>query len=136
MARHKTPICLVYAKTCYPPPMPTTTRISLPKTRATLGTPECQATLRAELESLPATALPLQSLLTQTAYALDDFKVTILSTEEGTKTARFRIGIFLQGVNPGCNCADDPTPLTEIPEYGEIELVLDKETAEGVVSVV
>ena len=113
-----------------------TTKIPLPKTHATLGTPECPATLRAELESLPATTLPLQSLLTQTAYALDDFKVTILSMEEGTETVRFRIGIFVQGVNPGCNCADDPSPMTEIPEYGEIELVLDMETGEGLMEVV
>ena len=111
-----------------------TTKILLPKTRAALGTPECLDTLRAELESLPATALPLQSLLSQTAYALDDFKITILSAKAEADPARFRIGIFFRGVNPGCNCADDPSPLTEVPEYGEIELVLDKHTAEGVVT--
>ena len=114
--------------------MPTPIKIPLPKTHAALDTPDCLDTLRAELESLPATALPLQSLLSQTAYALDDFKITILSAKADADTARFRIGIFFRGVNPGCNCADDPSPLTEVPEYGEIELVLDKYTAEGMVT--
>ncbi len=111
--------------------MPAPPSLHLPRTRDALGTPDAATILKQELESHPATALPLQSLLRQTAHALDAFSVTVLSITETATGARIRIGVFFHGVNPGCNCADDPAPLTEIPEYGELLLELDRKTAQA-----
>ena len=41
-----------------------------------------------------------------------------------------KAGIFYTGIIAGCSCADDPTPLDEQNEYCELELNINKETAE------
>jgi len=103
--------------------------IHLPRTRDALDTPRAAAIAKQEIESLPATALPLQSLLRHSAYALDSFQITLLAIEKRTASATLRIGVFFQGLDPGCSCADDPTPVEPVPEYGELQIELDRRTA-------
>lgn len=111
--------------------MPETPVIRLPRSRDALGTPRAAAILKQEIEALPAACLPLQALLTRTACALDDFGVTVLAIDENTDPMRIRIGVFLQGLDPGCSCADDPTPVEPLPEYGELEVEIDRRTAQA-----
>jgi hypothetical protein len=49
---------------------------------------------------------------------------------------RVKAGIFYQGVLGGCSCADDPTPASEINEYCEVQLDIDKSTAATAVELV
>ena len=34
------------------------------------------------------------------------------------------------GIIAGCSCADNPTPVSELNEYCEVQLEIDKKTAE------
>ena len=38
---------------------------------------------------------------------------------------RIRFGLFFQSIDAGCACEDDPTPINDINEYAELELILD-----------
>ncbi len=94
------------------------------------GTPEFARVLKIELEQLDSTALPLQRALKSGSYVLDEpFTVMIISAASGGDMLAARAGVFYSGVLSGCNCADDPTPVEAQPEYCEIEILIDKQTA-------
>jgi len=40
-----------------------------------------------------------------------------------------RAGIFFGSWLTGCQCADDPTPVDVLPEYGEVTVNIDRHTA-------
>lgn len=58
----------------------------------------------------------------------------ILGVTEEPECIRVRAGIFYTGVIAGCNCADDPSPIDEQNEYCVIQFVIDRTTAESIVS--
>lgn len=92
------------------------------------GTALFNATLKREIESLPAGRLPLQQCVRQGSYALDDnFSVMVLSINDDGDAIGARIGIFFNSIIAGCSCADDPTPVETLNEYCEFRLTLDKE---------
>jgi len=95
------------------------------------GTEAFEAVLRNELAALGCSDLPLQQGLTRGSHALDDnLSIMIIRTEELPAILRIRAGVHYRGLIAGCSCADDPTPLDTTTEYCEIELTIDKGTAE------
>ncbi len=99
------------------------------------GTPGFEAILKAEIEQLGADQLPLQQGLSTSSYAQDDkLNVRIISVSGEAGFIRAKAGIFYAGIIAGCNCADDPTPVEEQNEYCEVQLDIDKMTAETTVA--
>ena len=95
------------------------------------GTQEFNDILKKEMEQMGGAQLPLQEGLKTSSYALDNkLQVMINSALEDDNCIRVKAGIFYFGIIPGCSCADDPTPDTEYNEYCEVELNIDKSTAE------
>lgn len=98
-------------------------------------TPAFKKTLREEIEQLDVSLLPLQQGLSQSSYACaDNISAMIIGISEGPAFIHVKTGIFYTGMIPGCNCADDPTPVNEHTEYCEVQLDIDKATAETVVT--
>jgi hypothetical protein len=99
------------------------------------GTPDFEGTLKAEIEQLGVEQLPLQQGLTTSSYALDDkLNVRIIRVFEDAGFIRAKAGIFYTGIIAGCSCADDPTPVEKQNEYCEVQLDINKITAETTVS--
>ncbi len=95
------------------------------------GRPDFEDVLKRELEQFSVDQLPLQQGMTTGSHALDtNLTVMILRVRESETCIRARAGIFYTGVVAGCNCADDPTPVDEQSEYCEVELQIDRQTAE------
>ena len=109
--------------------------IRLTKTLAAWGTPDFEDTLKEEIEQLGAEQLPLQQGLSTSSYALDNkVKVRIISASEEANYIHAKVGIFYTGIIAGCSCADDPTPINENNEYCEVQLEINRTTAETTVT--
>ena len=109
--------------------------IRLTKSLNAGGTPDFECILKTEIEQLDAEQLPLQQGLSTSSYALDDkLNVRIISVSEEANFIRAKIGIFYSGIIAGCSCADDPTPVEEQNEYCEVQLDINKMTAETTVT--
>ena len=103
--------------------------VQLSQAVAAWGTPEFTTILKAELEQIDATVLPLQQGLSHGSYVSGDrFEIMINGVADGGDVIRARAGIHYQSIMAGCSCADDPTPVDELSEYCEVEVVLDKES--------
>jgi hypothetical protein len=98
------------------------------------ATPAFRSVLKDEIERLEAEALPLQQGLSRSSHANRDFRVMIISVSEGPSVIRVKAGIFYTGIIAGCSCADDPTPVDELPEYCELAFEIDKGTADTTVT--
>lgn len=104
--------------------------LSLPRAAAVWGTDRFAHALKNELESLPGAVLPLQAGLAETSYALEEgFSVMVLGAVERAGRIQARVGVFYQGITPGCACADDPTPVEPRPEYCECIVEIDPRSA-------
>lgn len=109
--------------------------IRLDKALNTWGTPDFAATLKQEIEQLGAAQLPLQQGLSMGNYVIaEPITAIILNATEMEKIIRIKSGIFFKSVIGGCSCADDPAPVSEINEYCEVWLDMDKVTAATTVS--
>jgi hypothetical protein len=97
------------------------------------GSPEFETVLKRELAQ-QASELPLQQGLATGNYVLDaPLTVVINSVADTGGTIRVMAGVFYQGVIGGCSCADDPTPISDINEYCEVRLDIDKAGGAAVV---
>lgn len=111
--------------------------LQLPRALAAWNTPDFGATLKQEIEAAGAAALPLQQALSLSSHALDSgVSVMILGAGDTPAAIRARIGVFFSGIVAGCNCADDPTPVEAQHEYCEMELAIDRATAETAITLV
>jgi len=109
--------------------------IRLPQSLNAWETPGFRDALKLEIEQLDAGLLPLQQGLAVSSYVTErPFQVMILSVREEAGSIQVRAGIFYTGVIAGCSCADDPTPVDELNEYCEVQLVIDRKTAETTVT--
>lgn len=109
--------------------------IKLSKTLNAWQTPDFDAVLKTEIESLDPAALPLQQGLSQSSYVSGEkFSVMIINVSDREGFIRVKTGIFYSGVIAGCNCADDPSPVDEQTEYCEVIFEIDKATAKTTVS--
>ena len=105
--------------------------IRLPQSRAAWNTADFESILKQELEQLDVRILPLQQGLSQSSYVVEArFQVMVISANEFHGVIRAKTGIFYKGIIPGCSCADDPTPDSEYAEYCELQLDIDKASAE------
>jgi hypothetical protein len=106
--------------------------IKLPETLEAWGSSRFEAVLKQEVAALGTAQLPLQQALTAGSYALDkEIKVLVNATDEDESSITARLGIFYKGVIAGCACADDPTPEDETNEYCELEISINKQTAQA-----
>ncbi|MCP4995294.1 MAG: hypothetical protein GY934_16180 [Gammaproteobacteria bacterium] len=104
--------------------------LSLPKSNNAFGSDDFKAVLKGELEALSSDKLPLQKGLSQSSYVSgDDFTITMLSITDTAEQITVKVGVFYAGIIAGCNCSDDPTPVDEINEYCELELIINKNSA-------
>lgn len=100
-------------------------------------TPDFEAVLKQEIAQLDADYLPLQQGLSTGNYVADaPVSVAIHAVSETEDIIRVTAGIFYRSVIGGCSCADDPTPNSEINEYCEVQLAIDKTSAVTVVTLI
>jgi hypothetical protein len=93
--------------------------------------------LNKEICSLDLKSLPLQQGLRFSSIANpDSLSVTILKTSEDDIYVLVTAALFYTGIIAGCNCADDPSPVDEINEYCEIEIRINKVTAESSITLI
>lgn len=111
--------------------------ILLPDTLAAWRTPGFETQLKTDIEHMTVHQLPLQQGLTNSSYALDhSLQAVIIKSAEAEDCLQIKAGIFYTGVIAGCNCADDPTPADELPEYCLVELNINKVTAETIIRLI
>lgn len=104
----------------------------LPGSAAAAGTRALAATLKAEIEGLDPQALPLQQGLARGSHVGEEpFRVLVLSLAEEPDWVRAKIGVCYTGIIAGCSCADDPTPLDEHAEYCEVQVEIERASAEA-----
>jgi hypothetical protein len=108
--------------------------IPLIKTLSAWGTGDFSEALKKEIEQLDAQQLPLQQGLSSGSYALGDkIEAMVIGASEQDGFIRARVGIFYSGILAGCSCADDPTPVEPQPEYCEVQVEIDRNTAEATI---
>jgi hypothetical protein len=111
--------------------------IRLDKALHAWGTPDFATILKQEIAQLGADQLPLQQGLSTGNYVADEpITVVINSATESEEMIRVTAGIFFKGVIGGCSCTDDPTPISDINEYCEVQLDIDKASAVASVALV
>ncbi len=109
--------------------------IRFPESLKAWGASEFRDVLKQEIEQLDADRLPLQQALSAGSHVQGDkFTIMILGMSEENDSIRARAGIFYTSIIAGCSCADDPTPVSELNEYCEVQLDIDKKTSETKVS--
>jgi hypothetical protein len=94
------------------------------------GTPAFNEVLKGEIECL-GEALPLQQGLSKGSYSKGEgLSAMIIKVDDEPDLIRVKAGVFYSAIIAGCSCADDPTPVEDLPEYCELRLDIDKRTAE------
>jgi hypothetical protein len=92
--------------------------------------PDFQSVLLAELQQSGALVDPLQRGMTRGSHALtDDVSLMVLQRSETAERLQARVGLSYFSIIPGCACEADPTPMSELPEY--VELQIDIQRADG-----
>ena len=105
--------------------------IRFPSAQKTWDSPAFEPMFIEFVQDLGIEQLPLQQGLSQTSYVADGaINVSILDSTETPSSLQVKTGIFYAGVIAGSCCADDPTPMNEMPEYCELLFTIDKSTAE------
>lgn len=88
-----------------------------------------------ELHQLHLDELPLQPGLSNSGYVLGETRqVMLIDVADDSGFIYLEAAIFYYGVIAACSCADDPTPSYKNSEYCEVQLHIDKITAETRVS--
>ena len=104
--------------------------IRLEKALHAWQTPTFKETLKQEIMQLSHDQLPLQQGLSFGNHvAATPITVIINGVTEMEDVIRVRVGILYQSIIAGCSCADDPTPVSEINEYCEVQLDINKNSA-------
>lgn len=104
--------------------------IYLKRSLSAWGAPNFNDQFKAEIERLNADELPLQDGLSlSSSVSNEPFRVMVIATTEEPGFHCVKAGIFYSGIIAGCNCSDDPTPVDVQPEYCEVQLRIDEETA-------
>lgn len=99
------------------------------RTMRAWGTPEFEVVLKREVAQLDAGQLPLQQGLSTGNYVSDaPITLSVNRVDELENIIRVTVGVFYQGIIGGCSCTDDPTPVSEIHEYCEVQLDIDRAT--------
>lgn len=95
------------------------------------GRPDFEAVLKQEIAQMERALLPLQQGLSSGSHATDrPVSAMIIRADEDEGVIRVKAGIFYTSIIAGCSCADDPTPISENNEYCEVQIDIDRATAE------
>ncbi len=106
--------------------------ILLPNSLHVWPGPDFAATLKAELEALPAGSLPLAQGGTLGGYVDDSTIVaSVMGVAETAQAIDATVGIFFSEILTGCSCSEDPDIQ---PAYCEFAVTIDKRTAMATVS--
>jgi len=109
--------------------------IRLARSRDAWGRSEFEEVLKTEIAALDAGLLPLQQELYHGSYSNgEDLSVMIIAVADQPQAICVNVGIFYTSVIAGCSCADDPTPVDNLPEFCELRFDIDKSTAETAVT--
>ncbi len=109
--------------------------LTLPKSLAAWDTPNFNTTLKAELEAVDASLLPLQQGLSLSSYVSDSpFSVMPIAAKADADSIHASVGVFYTGIIAGCSCADDPTPMDEQTDYCQLRLDIERESGAATVS--
>jgi hypothetical protein len=109
--------------------------IRLAQALNTWGTSDFEGVLKQEVEKLEGKLLPLQQALSTTSVVAESpHHVRIICITADDRFIHVKAGIQYAGIIAGCSCADDPTPVDEVTEYCEVQLVINKTTAETVIT--
>jgi len=109
--------------------------IRLTKSLNAWGTSGFEDVLKGEVEQIPADQLPLQQGLSTSSHVTDSQRtVLVLSVADDEEFIQVTAGILYSGIIAGCSCADDPTPVDEQNEYCEVQIEINKKTAEVTVA--
>ena len=104
--------------------------LALPATCAAWTQPNFQSVLLAELRQSDALVLALQRGIARGSHALtDNVSLMVLRRNESADSLRVKAGLSYFSIIPGCACEADPTPMSELPEY--VELQIDIQRANG-----
>lgn len=99
---------------------------SLPDTLAAWSDADFSSVLEAELAALPAGVLPLVRAMSQgSAPGSSPIRITLLGRDSDGEKKVLNVGVFFTSIIAGCSCADDPTPVEELPEYAQLCLIID-----------
>lgn len=110
--------------------MDNTLKIYLEKSLKAYSAPNFKQILAQEIAQLDPDKLPLQEgLATGNYVSAAPFTVMINSVFDLENLIRVKAGIFYLGIIGGCSCTDDPTPVSDINEYCELQLEIDKVSA-------
>ena len=102
----------------------------LPDTLAAWPKAHFAATLEEELlRADPVVRLRLDRLLHHGTHVVGTPRFIVLGSEADAAGVQVRLGVFLRSVLAGCACADDPTPMDTMDEYGELVLRIDRASA-------
>jgi len=84
----------------------------LPLSLRDWGTPTFAATLKVELEQLPADSLPLQRAVAHGGIADDSaVTVTVFGQRADGDCLHAHVGVFFTEIIINCGCGDDPQPV-------------------------
>lgn len=101
------------------------------------GTLEFSEILKQEIAQLGTGNLPLQQGLASGNYVIEaPLTVLIHSANKLDNIIRVKAGIFYQGVMGGCSCTDDPTPISDLNEYCELQFDINCESAVASVALI
>ncbi|MDD4887730.1 MAG: hypothetical protein PHO64_12540 [Thiomonas sp.] len=104
--------------------------LKLCASRAAWAQPDFQSVLLAELQQSGALVRPLQQSITRGSHALtDDVCLMVLQRGESADSLQVKAGLSYFSIIPGCACEADPTPMSELPEY--VELQIDIQCSDG-----
>ncbi len=109
--------------------------IKLPDVLTAWNLPDFPQVFTTVIQSLDVTDLPLQQALSHSSYVSNSpITVIILYSEATDKLIRVKSGIFYFGIIAGSCCSDDPGPACEENEYCEVQIEIDRITAEARIS--
>ena len=66
-----------------------------------------------------------------TDLAETPWQIMVLKSQFSDQQVVAEIGIFFQSLNGGCNCSDNPDPLSPENEYGEFVLTINRSTCDA-----
>lgn len=111
--------------------------LRLEKSLAAWGTPEFRDVLKAEIEALGVSQLPLVHAMTGGSVPLEgSIETMILDVSEINDSIHIKAGIFFKSIIAGCACANDPTPENENNEYCELMLEINRASSEALVDLI
>ncbi len=105
--------------------------IQFQKSLTAWQTPAFEAVFKQELKDLDIALLPLQAALSQSSHVSEAaIDPVVLQCRETDDAIQVKTGVFFSGIIAGSCCADDPTPVCEQTEYGELLCNISKSSAE------